>query len=379
MNLKRLTRFFVDEALPVWGRAAFDEGAGHFMEALELDGSPDRQGIVRTRTAARQIYVFAHASVLGVAPERSLEKAEIAFANLHACTWTGSEKPGYARAFDRFTGAVTDPERDLYDHACVLLALAWLWKATGKDTYRALIDSMLDAIDLTLAAPFGGWAEDSAGSLPRRQNPHMHLFEACLTLCEISESNVYLDRTDTLYDLFRSKFFEGEHGPLREFFGFDWEVSDRFGSNRLEPGHMVEWVWLVRRYERLKDRNENRICAALLETALSIGRDRHTPFLVDEASKDGTPLKHSRRLWPQAELLKAYLMQHVALGDPGYHHKAEELAGALLDSYLADAPEGCWRDCFDLEGNATAKSIPASSLYHLWTGVAELLTQARTS
>lgn len=379
MHLTRLTRFFVDEALPVWARIAFDERTGHFMEALELDGSADRSGIVRTRTAARQIYVFAHASVLGVAPGGSLEKAETAFANLHACTWTGGDRPGYARAFDRFTGTVTDPERDLYDHACVLLALAWLWKATGKDIYRTQVDSLLDAIDVTLAAPFGGWSEDSAGSLPRRQNPHMHFFESCLALCEVSPDTAYMARADTLYDLFGSKFIDGSHGPLREFFGPDWEVADRFGSHRLEPGHMVEWVWLIRRYEKLKDRNENQLCAALLETALTIGRDQPTPFLVDEASEAGVPLKPSRRLWPQAELLKAYIMQHAALGDPNHHRKAEELAAALMDTYLTGAPEGCWRDCFDLAGNATAKSIPASSLYHLWTGVAELLTQARAA
>lgn len=379
MHLTRLTRFFVEEALPVWARTSFDERSGHFMEALELDGSADQSGIVRTRTAARQIYVFAHASVLGVAPEGALDKSERAFANLHATAWTAGNKPGYARAFNRFTGDVTDPERDLYDHACVLLALAWLWKATGKEHYRLLADKLLEAIDVTLAAPFGGWAEDSAGSLPRRQNPHMHFFESCLALCEIAEDTAYAGRTDALFDLFRSKFFEGEHGPLREFFGLDWEVSERFGSHRLEPGHMVEWVWLVRRYAKLRNRDEDALCTALLETAVAIGQDRPTPFLVDEALEDGTPLKQSRRLWPQAELLKAYIMQHEALGDPEYHGKAEELAEALLGTYLTGAPKGCWRDCFDLAGNPVSRTIPASSLYHLWSGIAELLTQARTS
>ncbi len=74
MDLQRLKDFFIEEALPKWAVAAYDERYGHFMESLKLDGTPETTGIVRTRTAARLIYVYAHATVLGVAPAGSLQK-----------------------------------------------------------------------------------------------------------------------------------------------------------------------------------------------------------------------------------------------------------------------------------------------------------------
>lgn len=89
---------------------------------------------------------------------------------------------------------------------------------------------------------------------------------------------------------------------------------------------------------------------------------------------DGTPLVSRRRLWPQAELLKAYFMRATLEGGGSYRQAAEDLADALLKTYLAETPAATWRDCFDIEGGFTATSIPGSSLYHLWSGVAELIS-----
>ena len=373
MPLERLKRFFIEDALPAWADMAFDAEHGHFVEALQLDGKPEQTGVVRTRTAARQIYVFSHACFLGVAPTGSLEKAETAFSNLHNVTWMGGDSPGYTRAFNRFTDQITDPVRDLYDHACVLLALAWLSKATGKHEYRTYIDATMDAMDRTLCAPNGGWAEDNLGSLPRRQNPHMHVLEACLALWETGGYPRSVEHAENLITLFKERFLVSGMPPLREFFGPAWEVSPDYQSERLEPGHMVEWVWLLRRYAKLTGSNEDLLCEQLLSTALAVSAESGNAFLVDEALLDGTALKQTRRLWPQAELLKAYLERHNATGIPRYLHQAEALEEAMLSSYLADAPEGCWRDCFDLTGRFVAPTIPASSLYHLWTAVAEVL------
>ena len=159
MSLSLLRSRFLEEILPAWSQAGFDERCGQFVEHLELDGSPQRSGAVRTRTVARQIYVHAHAAHLGVAPSGSLAMAERAFANLHRVAWVGGNRSGYGRAFDRRSEILTDPVRDLYDNACVLLAMSWLLTATGKDVYRHQIEQTVIAIDRTLKDPFGGWAK----------------------------------------------------------------------------------------------------------------------------------------------------------------------------------------------------------------------------
>lgn len=372
-GLERLQRQFIDIMLPKWAATAFDARQGQFMECLQLDGSADQSQIVRTRTVARLIYVFAHASVLGVAPSGALPMAEQAFANLHRVAWRAGPQPGYARALNRATELVIDPVRDLYDNACVLLALSWLFTATGKPLYGQQIAATVSAIDQTLKNPCGGWAEDNLGTLPRRQNPHMHCFEAYLALCENHRSAESMQKERGLYNLFRTHFFAGDHGPLHENFGPCWEIDDDYQSARLEPGHMCEWVWLLRRHAAITKDKPDQICNDLLKTGLTSGRTNGSLFLIDQATADGTPLTHSRRLWPQVEMLKALLAQHKALGDGQYLDQAEAVASAILTSYFHAAPPGCWHDMLDLQDKPIGKTIPASSLYHLWTAVAELV------
>lgn len=372
MSLEHLRLVFVEQILPTWTRFGFDETCGQFVEYLELDGSSQRSGEVRTRTVARQIYVHAHAAHLGIAPSASLAMAERAFANLHRIAWVGGRRGGYVRSFDRRTEIITDPVRDLYDNAAVLLALSWLLKATRKDIYRHQIDQTMMAIDRTLADPFGGWAEDSDGSLPRRQNPHMHYLEASLALCENHRTSAHMRAEGKAFALLRSHFLVGPKGPLHEFFGPRWELSDGYGSDRLEPGHMCEWVWLTNRHDRLLRTDHTRICLDLFTTALAIGRVGGSPFLVDAVSANG-PISPSRRLWPQVEMLKARLVMHQRLGRPDDLAEANQLASAILEAYMAGVPFGCWHDCLDLNDMPMARTIPASSLYHLWTAVAELV------
>ncbi|WP_137154480.1 AGE family epimerase/isomerase [Rhizobium sp. FKL33] len=375
MSLARLRQYFVDKILPEWLEAAFDENAGQFVEGLDLDGAQDRSGVVRIRTAARQIYVYAQAASLGVGPEGGLEKAERAYDHLRRTAWVADGKPGFARSISLTDGTITDPVRDLYDHACVLLAQAWLAEATGKPVYDEAIAETLAAMDVTFKAPAGGWAEDHLGTLPRRQNPHMHYFEAMIALWDTGCDPRHAARAGELFGLFKSRFFDERLGGLREFFGPFWDLSSELGSDRLEPGHMAEWVWLIRRYDELSGDDHSDLAARLLDTALRLGQDPKSGFLIDEVGLDGQPLKTSRRLWAQAERVKAHLMLGLANPDSDHSALADAAAADLLDAYMAGGPLGFWRDCYDLDGQMIAKSAPGSSLYHVWSAVAELITR----
>ncbi|SIQ02894.1 mannose-6-phosphate isomerase [Rhizobium sp. RU33A] len=376
MSVQQLKRVFLEDILPTWSKSGFDETCGQFVEHLELDGAPQEAGEVRTRTVARQIYVHAHAAHVGVAPSASLAMAERAFANLHRVAWVRGKRGGYTRSFNRHTELVTDPVRDLYDNACVLLALSWLLTATGKDVYRHQIEQTILAIDRTLADPFGGWAEDSNGTLPRRQNPHMHYLEATLALCENNRTPKHMRSEGKAFALLRSHFLVAPNGPLHEFFGPQWELAERYGSDRLEPGHMCEWVWLATRHDSLARSDNTKICLDLLSTALAVGRTPGSLFLVDTVSAD-KPISPSRRLWPQVEMLKAFMALHERLGCPGYRTEADDVASAILAAYMTGVPHGCWHDCLDLNEVPTARTIPASSLYHLWTALAKPVEDVR--
>jgi len=45
----------------------------------------------------------------------------------------------------------------------------------------------------------------------------------------------------------------------------------------------------------------------------------------------------------------------------------------LLERYLAHRPQGTWIDAFDAGGRPIVKTIPASTLYHVFLAFAEVL------
>ena len=200
----------------------------------------------------------------------------------------------------------------------------------------------------------------------------MHYLEATLALCENNRTSAHVRAEGRAFALLRSHFLVGPEGPLHEFFGPHWELAARYGSDRLEPGHMCEWVWLTTRHDMLADTDHTKICLGLLSTALAIGRIEGSPFLFDVVSAD-RPTPPSRRLWPQVEMLKAFLALYQRLGFREFLVEADDMASAILGAYMSGVPAGCWHDCLDINDVPIARTIPASSLYHLWTAVADLV------
>lgn len=356
-----------DQALPFWSSTGWWSDRGCFLERLALDGTPDLAAPLRTRTQARQIYVYSHAHVLGLGPDR-LDCATQALLSLRERAWFD----GWAHVIAP-DGSVQNSLRDTYDHAFVLHALAWMHKATGEAWPLEWADETLAYMDRAFAAPHGGWAEDDSGGLPRRQNPHMHAFEAMLALFECSGHDKYLHRANGLFALFRDRFFDAEIGAVREFFAPDWSHLSDGSSDKLEPGHFMEWVWLLRRYESAAGDTVSHMTGPLLDNARRLGLDTRSGFLKDGVWPDGSSYLPSRRLWVQTEYLKGLLVELRATGDASLLKEASDLIDRLMTTYLAVEPAGTWCDIYDGEGGAAAEHIPASTLYHLFAAVIETL------
>jgi mannose-6-phosphate isomerase len=370
MSLADYVGWVRDSALPFWRGCAVDED-GLFYETLALDGTPQPEVELRLRTGMRQVYVFAHAAQLRlIDPPSALALAERLLDRLRACAWARDGRPGWAARFHR-NGEITDDRRDLYDHAFALHALGHLHEATRNARYRRWIDETLAVIDEALQAPHGGWAESDRSELPRRQNPHMHLFEACLALFETTGEARHLARAGEIFGLFRGRFFDEERGFLTEFFGPAWEASPDYHSERTYPGHLAEWTWLLRRYQRATGRPLDGLCAALLDNAVRLGRDA-SGFLVDLVDVTGRPVVDQRRLWVQTEYLKALVVQGTVGKRAALLRDADALVQRLFATYLAGVPRGAWLDQFTLDGRPSATAIPASSLYHLFAAAVEI-------
>ena len=360
-------------ALPLWARAGFDEERGGFQERLHLDGTPDRKCPRRTVVQARQIYVYAHAAVLGWYPDGTRVALRALEFMLAKCRGPDGG-PGYVHRLAP-DNAVLDPRRDTYDHAFVLLALAWLARASGDSQVRALIDEALGFMDEHLSAGDGTLFEyqplfdTPPQPEPRRQNPHMHAYESMLALHETIAHPSAVARAQALRDLLEVNFLDAQTGTIGEYFTDDWRRWPDAQGELAEPGHHAEWSWLLRRHHTLCGVEAEPLAGDLLQVALR-SADPETGFVVDEVDRAGTVRKASRRCWPQTELAKALLAAAEA-GGRGAADDAAHILQGIAGHYLAGPFPGGWIDQFDASGRSLAEYVPASTFYHLFCAITE--------
>jgi mannose/cellobiose epimerase-like protein (N-acyl-D-glucosamine 2-epimerase family) len=217
----------------------------------------------------------------------------------------------------------------------------------------------------------GGFVEQlpSSGGA-RRQNPHMHLFEALLALWECSGEARYLALAGRLFDLFTARFFQPDPGIVGEYFTAGLAPAEGLAGKLVEPGHHYEWIWLLRRFERAGRRPVRRYVDALYAHADRYGFDE-AGLIVDELLIDGSHHKRSRRIWPIAEAIKANIVE-AQRGRAGSSAKAAALAVLLRERFLAADPAGGWFDKLDADGTCLSRFMPASTFYHLIGAIDEL-------
>jgi mannose/cellobiose epimerase-like protein (N-acyl-D-glucosamine 2-epimerase family) len=274
-------------------------------------------------------------------------------------------RPGFVHLLDP-DGNVLNPLRDTYDHAFVLLALATTYELAGDAQIREELDSLVAFLDSGLRSPHGGFIEGIPATLPRRQNPHMHLLEAMIAAFDATHDLAYQQRAGDLFSLFVASLYDTRRQALGEYFEEDWS---RIEPLIVEPGHQAEWVWLLRSFERITGCPTARYRGQLLSLALR-HRDEMTGCLIDEADVEGKVRKSTRRLWPQTEIAKAWIAQAEA-GEQGAVDEALEALVRLHRYYLSHPVQGGWYDQFDCDGRSLVDTIPASSFYHIICAIAE--------
>ena len=354
----------IDHCLPLWSNEGWDRTSGGFVDRLRPDGRADDSAPRRVFVQARQIYCFAKAAQMGWYPEGR----EIALKGLdHLLTRAKGPdgRPGFVHTLTP-DGGVLDPLRDSYDHAFVLLALATVYALDRDAQIRSEIDALLSFLDAQLRSPHGGFLEGLPASLPRRQNPQMHLFEAMIAAFDATHDLAFQQRAGQFFALFLANLYDKQTRVLGEYFEDDWSKIEPVS---VEPGHQAEWVWLLKGFERITGCPTGRYRGELLASALRY-RDEATGCLIDEGGTEGRIRRHTRRLWPQSEMAKAWIAQAEA-GEVGAADEARAALTRLERHYLRHPVAGGWYDQFDRDGNSLVATIPASSFYHVVCAVAE--------
>lgn len=364
---QRLVNWMQQDALPLWTTQALIPGVGASYETLYASGKPNLAANMRVRVQARQIFSFARAYQMGWLPHaQPLTRQLEAFIAHYGVTQCRSD--GYVHLLSS-QFQIVDAKRDLYDHAFYMLAYGALFAAFGDKSARRKARKIADWMNKEWRHPLGGWIEGDYPAPYRRQNPHMHLFETFLFLYNASQNDFWLNQAHQVYALFTRHFFNPQTAVVQEYFQDDWALAPGDAGQVVEPGHMFEWVWLLRQYQKTTGIDTSTYANALFAKGLSIGL---TPegLIYDAVTADGSPLHTSKRLWPLTELIKAGLAQ-AAVGDPAGEAIAQNAINTLFKYYLHGPCAGIYVDKLDGNNAVVDASAPASTLYHLMVASVE--------
>lgn len=365
-NTEKFVNWFKEGALPLWSTVGIDADTGGVYERLLKNGQPDLVADRRVRVNYRQMYVFSLAHELGWMQNAAPVVNEIsAFINNKAKI-NGSDV-SFAHLLDSQC-AIKDTKQDTYDLAFYLLSCAQRYQAFGDTSVLIQAEKMMAKIDDNIKGGNAGWLEGDYNSTVRRQNPHMHLFEAFIALYKASKNPAWIARAGEIFSMFESHFYDPQYGVLLEFFNADW--SPQFGTrgHQIEPGHMYEWVWLLNEYSDITGSPITRYTSTLFQNAIKLGTNV-TGLVFDEVNQFGDPLKETKRCWPITELIKSSLAMASKSDSEAdksqYERYASTAIEALFNHYLDDQTCGIYIDQLNANNEVQVDYAPASTLYHL--------------
>lgn len=367
--------WLVSSALPLWSEAGFDKERCLYHERLSWDACPNEMPALRLMVQARQIATYCRAALDGLGDRASqalqcLDMIERLYCESDgAAGWVFSIAPN---------GDAADRTRDLYAHAFVLFAYGWAYRLTGETRYRQIARRTADQIDKIFKATNAGFLDAwPTVNTARNQNPHMHLFEAYLVLLEATGDDYYFVRLQRLTSLLTDYLIEPSSGLLLEVFDPSWEPAEPPGCNRVEPGHLFEWSWLLMEYQRIASLGISQ--SARLQTiadhffriGFSRGYDPVRCCAIDAIGEYGNAVDLRSRIWPQTELLRLLAQRRGA--NNSISSQLAELGLKFLERYAPGRLKGGWIDRLDEADKPLVDYMPASSFYHIYGAGRELV------
>ncbi|GAN87507.1 AGE family epimerase/isomerase [Komagataeibacter intermedius] len=371
MTPARFQSWAVRQALPLWSENGFDSQRALFHERLDFNARPLPLPALRLMVQARQIATYCRAALRGDCPAgdmalRCLAEVERRYHRADgAAGWVFSLAPD---------GRPADRRRDLYTHAFILFAYAWAYRLSGDPGLKRHAAGTATELETIFHTSGPGFMD----AVPphdaiRRQNPHMHLLEAWLALYDATGEENYRARAARLVTLATTRFIDPDSGLLLEDFSADWQPLHPAGRNRAEPGHLLEWSWLLHEYLRLCAPGDaatiRQVAGRLHLTALA-----HTtgimPLVIRNAvTQDGRVVDGGTRIWPQTELIRSLGANQSAPVSSGI---MPGILAHFATHYIPSHLNGGWIDRLNADGTTPMDHMPASSLYHIYGAVCDL-------
>lgn len=365
---------FIDwskNSLRHWANTSLDTNGG-FAEQLSLDGAPDYHAIRKVRTQARQAYVFAHASDLDWCNDCK-KLSDHAWNYLLLSRMQRNKSKELHNWFPKTiqpTGEALDVTQDTYTHAFILLAAAWRYKSFNDKTSIVIANKVIKFLNKHICLAYGGWnTEFLTTTYLKKQNPHMHLFEAFLALYSSTGEDKYVDYATKIYKLFQKYFFNTNTSLVTEHFDNTWKPIE--GGGPYEPGHMMEWSSLLIKYQKITGSNVDYYVESLFNKSLEIGFNKKLGLLCDYVYINDVNMNQTFRTWPQTEYIKSLIAQ-IGMGNESIYKDAAKAIDSMFKYFLNVPINGTWNDKVDENGLLLSNFIPSSTQYHLLSAASEV-------
>ncbi|HEY8189825.1 MAG TPA: AGE family epimerase/isomerase, partial [Micavibrio sp.] len=361
--------------LAKWHEAFYDPATGGFHERLGHSFKPRSNGARRLLTQCRQLSIYSHALTEGCNAVRrdALKKSFDFILKAYRIPETGGWRYSLSDS-----GEPLDETSDLYSLSFIIFSFSHYFRAARDERAKEFAFETLDFIERRFRMEgLPGLAEALDGNLAvtpkiRRQNPHMHLLEACLFAHETWGGQKFLRMADEITDLFYEFFYSQSENRLCEFF-LDDLTPDPEKGNRVEPGHYFEWVWLLKKHARIRQdpARHDGACRALLGWANGYGWDETYGGIYDVLDPSGRVLADTKRIWPFTEALKAnaLMMDAEGIDRPWIKARIGRMINVFRTQYMEE--RGFWVEWLNRDLSPATDYMPGTTPYHVYFGIIE--------
>lgn len=354
--------------IPKWYEAFTDSERGGFYERLGQNFKPVETGTRRLLTQCRQLATYSHASLQ---PECNIPGLDLKRHFEHIVKYYYVEETGGWRFSTYDDGNPRDEYYDLYALAFVIFSFSHYYRASGDDRARLYALDTLHFIETSFRLPDQPGLTEAIGPdlkiIPqlRRQNPHMHLLEACLFALDTWSEPVYRAMADEIIGLFRDYFYDAPSHHLCEFFSDDLTPHPEKGA-LVEPGHYYEWIWLLQKHG---DGHDD-VCAGLLDWANAHGWDDQHGGIYDVLNPSGAVIADTKRLWPFTEAIKANALMLDKVTDKiALKKRMADMVGVFQSHYMQE--RGFWVEWRTRDFKPQTDYMPGTTIYHVYFGIVE--------
>jgi mannose-6-phosphate isomerase len=364
--------WFWEDFFGAWLARVQDGDAGVF-DALDVVGDPDVDVGKSLLAQARTLFTVSHAALL-TGDARLVDAAGLLASFMEKFQKGGGLYRNRVNRDGHPTGNAKDETARSYDLSFVILGLVTWHKLSPNEDVAGLIDECWEALQTQLTDVDTGllYNDDTGVQSNPAQNPHMHLYEACLQAYRMNEDAIWLTRAADLRKTGLRYFMESQTGSLAEFISRDLHSLEGPDGSRREIGHQCEWAWLLAEEAGLSAQSELNIPGGNLFTfADTFGFAQNGPLtgaVYDAVSSEGMLVEDSFLLWPQTEAIKILSVRHTA-GDLDAGSRAQALLCVMFENWFDGHPN--FVNQLDAEGRTIWSQALTRLMYHVILAMTE--------